>query len=309
MKTGEGLAVIDPHGDFIEKMLDFVPDRRVEDVVVMDPADYEHPVSLNMLEISDPRQKNLMASGLLDAFKKHFAEISWGPRFEYLLNNAILTLLDVPGTTLLGITRLLSDKNYQKYIVYKMKDPVLREFWEKEYTQMMTNPRLHTEAVAPIQNKVGRFLSSSTIRNIVGQRTSSLDLDAIMNEGKILLINLSKGKIGEDNANLLGSLLISRINFAAMQRVNIPEAERRDFYLYADEFQNFASGSFASILSEARKYRLNLHLTHQYTAQLPEEMREAVFGNVWTMIVFTIGAPDAQLLEKEFLPYFTSEDL
>ena len=174
---------------------------------------------------------------------------------------------------------------------------------------MITNPRLHTEAGAPIQNKVGRFLSSSTIRNIVGQRTSSLDLDAIMNEGKILLINLSKGKIGEDNANLLGSLLISRINFAAMQRVNIPESERRDFYLYADEFQNFASGSFASILSEARKYRLNLHLTHQYTAQLPESMQDAVFGNIGTMVLFSVGAPDAAILEKEFLPYFTSEDL
>jgi len=309
MQNGEGVAVLDPHGDLVKELLDFVPAERVNDVVYFDPSDTERPVGLNLLELNDPSQKNLLASGLLDAFKKHFIDVSWGPRLEYLLNNAILTLLDVPGTTLLGITRLLSDKNYQKYIVYKMKDPVLREFWEKEYTQMMTNPRLHTEAVAPIQNKVGRFLSSSTIRNIVGQRTSSLDLDAIMNEGKILLINLSKGKIGEDNANLLGSLLISRINFAAMQRVNIPESERRDFYLYADEFQNFASGSFASILSEARKYRLNLHLTHQYTAQLPESMQDAVFGNIGTMVLFSVGAPDAAILEKEFLPYFTSEDL
>lgn len=309
MQNGEGVAVLDPHGDLVKELLDFVPAERINDVVYFDPSDTGRPVGLNLLELQDTSQKNLLASGLLDAFKKHFIDVSWGPRLEYLLNNAILTLLDVPGTTLLGITRLLSDKNYQKYIVYKMKDPVLREFWEKEYTQMMTNPRLHTEAVAPIQNKVGRFLSSSTIRNIVGQRTSSLDLDEIMNEGKILLINLSKGKIGEDNANLLGSLLISRINFAAMQRVNIPEAERRDFYLYADEFQNFASGSFASILSEARKYRLNLNLTHQYTAQLPESMQDAVFGNIGTMVLFSVGAPDAQILEKEFLPYFTSEDL
>jgi len=225
------------------------------------------------------------------------------------LNNTILTLLEVPGTTLLGITRLLSDTNYQKYIVHQIEDPVLKEFWEVEYKQMMSNPRLHTEAIAPIQNKVGRFLASTTIRNIVGQRTSSLDLDEIMNSGKILLINLSKGQIGEDNANLLGSLLISRINFTAMQRVRVPEDERRDFYLYADEFQNFASGSFTSILSEARKYRLNLHLTHQYTAQLPEEMQEAVFGNVGTMVIFSVGAPDAQILEKEFMPYFTAEDL
>ena len=309
MQNGEGVAVLDPHGDLVRELLDFVPAERVNDVIYFDPSDTGRPIGLNLLELSDPSQKNLLASGLLDAFKKHFAEISWGPRLEYLLNNAILTLLEVPGTTLLGITRLLSDKNYQKYIVYKMKDPVLRDFWEKEYAQMMTNPRLHTEAVAPIQNKVGRFLSSSTIRNIVGQRTSSLDLDEIMNGGKILLVNLSKGKIGEDNANLLGSLLISRINFTAMQRVNIPEEERRDFYLYADEFQNFASGSFASILSEARKYRLNLHLTHQYTAQLPESMQDAVFGNIGTMVLFAVGAPDAAILEKEFLPYFTAEDL
>src|SRR3989338_6269767 len=192
MKTGEGLAVIDPHGDFIEKMLDFVPDRRVEDVVVMDPADYEHPVSLNMLEISDPRQKNLMASGLIDAFKKHFADISWGPRLEYLLNNAILTLLEVPHTTLLGVTRLLSDDNYQKYIVYKIKDPVIRSFWEKEFKEMKGNQKLITEAIAPIQNKLGRFLSSSTIRNIVGQAKSTIKLDDIMNTGKILFFNLSK---------------------------------------------------------------------------------------------------------------------
>ena len=308
IQNGEGVAVLDPHGDLVKDLLDFIPPERIKDVIYFDPSDVKYPIGLNLLELQDPSQKNLLASGLLDAFKKHF-EFSWGPRLEYLLNNAILTLLDVPGTTLLGITRILSDKNYQKYITYKIKDPVIREFWDKEYVQMMGNPKLHSEAVAPIQNKVGRFLSSSTIRNIMGQRTSSLDLEDIMNSGKILLINLSKGQIGADNANLLGSLLISRINFAAMQRVRIPEAERRDFYLYADEFQNFASGSFASILSEARKYRLNLHLTHQYVEQLPEEMREAVFGNVGTMIVFTIGAPDAQLLEKEFLPYFTSEDL
>ncbi|NIT04607.1 type IV secretion system DNA-binding domain-containing protein [Candidatus Saccharibacteria bacterium] len=309
IQNGEGVAVLDPHGDLVKDLLDFIPPERVKDVVYFDPADVERPVGLNLLELNDTSQKNLLASGLLDAFKKHFIDISWGPRLEYLLNNAILTLLEVPGTTLLGITRLLSDKNYQKYIVHKVKDPVLRDFWETEYKQMMGNPRLHTEAVAPIQNKVGRFLASSTIRNIVGQRTSSLDLDDIMNSGKILLVNLSKGKIGEDNANLLGSLLISRINFTAMQRVRLPEDERRDFYVYADEFQNFASGSFASILSEARKYRLSLHLTHQYVEQIPENMQDAIFGNVGTILVFAVGAPDAAVLEKEFVPYFTAEDL
>lgn len=308
IQNGEGIAVLDPHGDLVKDLLDFVPPERVKDVVYFDPADTKYPIGINPLELHDPSQKNLLGSGLLDAFKKHF-EYSWGPRLEYLLNNSILTLLEVPGTTMMGITRLLSDKNYQKYIVHKIKDPVLKEFWEKEYKQMMGNPRLHTEAIAPIQNKVGRFLASSTIRHIVGQRTSSLDLEDIMNSGKILLVNLSKGRIGADNANLLGSLLISRMNFTAMQRVRIPEDERRDFYLYADEFQNFASGSFASILSEARKYKLVLQLTHQYIAQLPEDMQEAVFGNIGTILSFTVGAPDAAVLEKEFTPYFTAEDL
>lgn len=309
IQNGEGVAVLDPHGDLVDDLLDFVPPERVEDVVYFDPADEEHPIGLNLLELEDVSQKNLLASGLLDAFKKHFIDISWGPRLEYLLNNAILTLIEIPGTTLLGIVRLLSDKNYQKYITYKLKDPVLKDFWEKEYTQMMTNPRLITEAVAPIQNKVGRFLAPPTIRNILGQRTSSLDLGDILNSGKILLVNLSKGKIGEDNANLLGSLLISRINFTTMQRVAIPEEERKDFFVYADEFQNFAAGSFAAILSEARKYRLSLHLTHQYTAQIPESMQDAVFGNIGTIIAFSVGAPDAKLLEPEFAPYFTAEDL
>lgn len=309
MRNGEGLAVLDPHGDLIEEMLNFVPDNRVNDVVILAPGDSEFPVGFNMLEIADPAQKNLMASGLVDAFKKHFADMSWGPRLEYLLNNAILTLLEVPRTTLLGITRLLADDNYQKYIVYKIKDPVIKSFWEKEYKEMKGNQKLITEAIAPIQNKVGRFLASSTIRNIVGQAKSTVDLDDIMNTGKILFVNLAKGKIGEDNSNLLGSLIISRLQFTAMQRVKIPEEARRDFYVYADEFQNFASGSFASILSEARKYRLCLNLTHQYTAQLPKPMLEAIFGNVGTMISFALGAPDAKALALEFAPTFTDMDL
>jgi len=308
MEGGKGVGVLDPHGDLIEELLDFVPDERVEDVVLVDPADAERPVSINMLECPDPSQKNLMASGLVTAVKKHF-EYSWGPRLEYLLNNAILTLLEVPRTTMLGITRLLLDKNYQKYIVYKIKDPVLKDFWETEFKQMMGNVAFHTEAIQPIQNKIGRFLAASTIRNILGQARSTVRFGQIMDEGKILFVNLSKGKIGEDNANLLGSLIISRLNFMAMQRVRIPEEKRRDFYLYADEFQNFASGSFASILSEARKYHLCLNLTHQYTAQLPEEMQDAIFGNVGTIISFALGAPDAKVLAPEFAPVFDENDL
>ena len=308
MEAGRGVGVLDPHGDLVKELLDFVPDDRVEDVVVVDPGDVGRPVSINMLECDDPSQKNLMASGLVTAIKKHFI-YSWGPRLEYLLNNAILTLLEVPGTTMLGIVRLLMDKNYQKYIVHQVKDPVLKEFWEREFKQMMGNVSFHTEAISPIQNKIGRFLATTTIRNILGQARSTIRVDEIMDGGKILFVNLAKGKIGEDNANLLGSLIISRLNFMAMQRVRIPEEERRDFFLYADEFQNFAGGSFASILSEARKYRLCLNLTHQYTAQLPEEMQDAIFGNVGTIISFALGAPDAKVLAPEFEPIFEANDL
>ncbi|MEK7610945.1 MAG: type IV secretion system DNA-binding domain-containing protein [Patescibacteria group bacterium] len=308
IRNGEGVGVIDPHGDLIEELLDFIPENRLEDVVLFDPGDTAHPVGLNVLECPDPAQKNLMASGLVGAVRNHF-ENSWGPRLEYLLNNAVLTLLEVPSTTMLGITRVLEDKNYQKYIVHKIKDPILKDFWENEFKQMMSNVAFHTEAIAPIQNKIGRFLASSTIRNILGQARSTLKIDDIMNNRKILLANLAKGKIGADNANLLGSLLVSRINFMAMQRVKLPPEQRADFYLYVDEFQNFASGAFSSILSEARKYRLSLHMTHQYTAQLPEEVSEAVFGNVGTMVVFGVGAPDAHVLAPEFAPYFEENDL
>ena len=310
LNEGRGVGVIDPHGQLIEEILELIPDHRLNDVIIFDPSDDEFPVALNMLEADpdDVGMRNLLASGLLSAFRKNF-EYSWGPRLEYLLNNAILTLIAVERTTMLGLVRLLIDKNYRKYIVYQIEDPVLKDFWEREYKEFESNQRMATEAVAPIQNKVGRFLASSTLRNILGQAKSTVRFDDAMNEGKILLVNLAKGRIGEDNANLLGSLIVSRLNFMAMQRVKIPESERKDFNLYVDEFQNFASGDFASILSEARKYRLNLHLTHQYTKQLPEEIMDAIIGNVGTMMVFTLGAPDASDLETEFAPYFTPSDL
>ncbi len=308
MRNGEGVGVMDPHGDLIEDLLEYVPDNRIDDVIIFDPSDLTRPTALNVLECPNPAQKNLMASGLVSAIRNYF-ENSWGPRLEYLLNNSVLTLLEVPRTTLLGVTRILADKNYQKYIVHRVKDPVIKDFWEREFKQMMGNVAFHTEAIQPIQNKIGRFLASSTIRNILGQAYSTIRFDEIMNQGKILFINLSKGKIGDDNANLLGGLIVSRLNFMAMQRVNIPPKDRRDFYFYVDEFQNFASGSFASILSEARKYRLNLHLTHQYTAQLPEEMLDAVIGNVGTMAVFSLGSNDAKALAPAFLPDLEETDL
>ena len=308
MQNGFGVGVIDPHGELIDFVLENVPDGRVNDVVVFDPSDYKHPVGFNMLECSNPTQKNLMASGLLAAFAKHFG-YSWGPRLEYLLNNGILTMLDVPGTTMLGITRLFADKNYQNYIVNKVKDPIIKEFWNKEFKDMKGNQSLITEALSPIQNKVGRFLSSSTIRNILGQRSSTIDLQDIMNNKKIFLINLSKGKIGEDNAYLLGSLLVSRMFFEIVQRVNMVPEERQPFYLYIDEFQNFSTDIFPSILSEARKYRLNLNLAHQYLYQLPESIKHAVFGNVGTVISFRVGSYDAKELAEEMKPVFTGEDL
>ena len=306
--NGAGVGVLDPHGELIERVLEYIPENRIDDVIYFDPSDSEKPVGLNLLEINDPSQKNLMASALVSAIKHHF-DYSWGPRLEYLLNYCILTLLEVPGTTMLGITRLLEDDNYRKYILHFVKDPLVIKFWEQEYKAMKGNQKLVTEAVAPIQNKVNRFLASTTIRNILGQKNSSIDIWDAMNEGKILLMNLSKGRIGEDNANLLGALMVSRIQFMALQRVKLPPETRRPFYLYVDEFQNFATGSFESILSESRKYALGLYLTHQYTHQLPEDLLKAVFGNVGTIATFSLGAPDARVLANEFAPYFDEEDI
>lgn len=308
IKNGEGVGVLDPHGETIELILDKIPDERIDDVIYFDAADTERPLGLNLLEYNDPSQKNLMASGLVDAIKQHF-DYSWGPRLEYLLNYAILTLLEVPGTTMLGITRLMEDRNYMNYILHQVKDPLVKKFWDQEFKEMKGNQKLVTEAIAPIQNKVNRFLASTTIRNILGQKNSTLDLWDAINNKKILLINLSKGKIGSDNANLLGALLVSRLQFFALQRAKIPYDDRTPFYLYVDEFQNFATGSFEEILSESRKYKLGLYMTHQFTAQLPDELLKAVFGNVGTIATFALGAPDARVMESEFAPYFSAEDI
>jgi hypothetical protein len=307
IEAGFGVGVVDPHGELIEDILEYIPENRINDVVIVDPSDQERPVGINVLEMDDPSQKNLMASALVSSMKQHFW--SWGPRLEYLLNYSVLTLLEVPGTTMLGITRLLTDMNYQKFILHQIKDPVVLDFWNEEYKAMRGNQRLITEAVAPIQNKINRFLSSTTIRNILGQKNSTVDIWDVLNNKKILLLNLSKGRIGEDNANLLGALLVSRIQFMAMQRIKIPPKERNPFYLYVDEFQNFAGGNFESILSESRKYKLGLHLTHQFTSQLPEDLLSAIFGNVGTIASFSVGAQDAKLLETEFAPYFDENDL
>lgn len=306
IRADRGVAVVDPHGEFADKMVDYVPNERTNDVIYFHPGDTDWPIALNVMEKVDSQHRHLVASGLVGVFKKIWAD-SWGPRLEYLLRNAILALLEYPGSTLLGIMRMLVDKKYRNKVVDNVTDPVVKSFWEDEFTRY--HNRFQVEAISPIQNKVGQFLTSPLIRNIVGQTRSSIDMGKVMDEGKILIMNLSKGLVGEDNSNLLGALMITKLQLAAMERVEKKAEDRRDFYLYVDEFQNFATESFASILSEARKYRLNLTLAHQYIAQLPEEVRDAVFGNVGTMASFRVGAEDAEFIEREFTPEFDASDL
>ncbi|MBU0998733.1 type IV secretion system DNA-binding domain-containing protein [Patescibacteria group bacterium] len=310
IKNGEGVCVVDPHGELVEAVLSAIPPHRMKDVVYFNPADADHHIGFNVLELIDPQYKHLVASGLMGIFTKIWAN-AWSARMEYILNNCILALLDTPGTTLLGIPRMLVDKDYRQKIISNLKDPVIKAFWVHEYEAWQD--KFRNEAIAPIQNKVGQFLSTSIIRNVVGQSISTINIFDIMNEGKIFLVNVSKGRIGEDNSGLLGGMIITKIQLAAMERVRIPEEHRKDFYLYVDEFQNFVTDAFAGILSEARKYRLNLTVAHQYTAQLISDkssaVRDAVFGNVGTMIVFRVGSDDADFLEKEFDPEFTPSDI
>lgn len=310
IENGEGVCVIDPHGELVENLLGKIPPERVQDVIYFNPADSDFPIGFNMLELPDPKYKHLVSSGLMGIFTKIWSNV-WSARMEYILNNAILALLDTPGSTLLGINRILVDKEYRQEVISNLRDPVVRGFWVHEYGEW--RDQFRNEAIAPIQNKVGQFLSTSLVRNIVGQSKSTIDIFDIMNTGKIFLVNLSKGRIGEDNSALLGGMLITKMQLSAMERVRVPEEERVDFYLYVDEFQNFATDSFANILSEARKYRLDLILSHQYIAQLVTDIstkvRDAVFGNVGTMIAFRVGAADAEFLETEFSPEFTMEDM
>ncbi|NTV31194.1 type IV secretion system DNA-binding domain-containing protein [candidate division WWE3 bacterium] len=312
IRNGEGLAVIDPHGDLFNYVLDYIPEERIDDVVVFDPADIDYPVALNMFELFDPDQRALVTSGLVEIFRKRF-EFSWGPRMEHLLRNVFLTFLEIPNSTLLGVTRILVDRAYRRYIVNLVEDPVLREFWNHEFEQMMSNDRMAAEAVGPIQNRLGPFLSTPTIRNLMGQAVGTVDIPRIMNTRKILLVNLSKGGIGEDNSAILGSFLVSRLWFAALTRTSIPEPERQDFHVYVDEFQNFATSSFASILSESRKYRMNLVMAHQYISQLAPggdtTVRDAVFGNVGTLMTYVTGQEDAEVLGKLFEPTLEANDI
>lgn len=305
--AGHGVAYIDPHGDTAENLLDFIPANRINDVVYFNPADIEFPIGFNVLEAVDDAHRPLAASGMMGVFKKIWPDV-WSARMEHILNNCILSLLEYPGSTLLGINRILVDKEYRRRVVAQIKDPVVKAFWTEEYARW--EDRFRNEAIAPIQNKVGQFLSATIIRNIVAQVNSTINMRQIMDDGKIFIVNLAKGRVGEDASRLLGGMIITKLQLAAMERVDMPEADRRDFYLFVDEFQNFATQSFANILSEARKYRLNLIIAHQYIEQLDEDfVRPAVFGNVGTMVFFRVGAADAVFLAPEVAPRFVEEDL
>lgn len=304
--AGKGVAVIDPHGEFAENVLSYVPESRLDDVIYFNPADMQFPLAFNPLEQVDTQYRHLVASGIMGVFKKIWIDL-WSARMEYILNNTLLALLEYPGSTLLGIMRMLAEKEYRNKIVSNLQDPVVKSYWTNEFAKY--TERLSTEAVAAIQNKVGQFVSNPLIRNIIGQVHSTIDLRKIMDEQKIFIVNLSKGKVGEDNSALLGAMIITKMQLAAMSRVDTAMEERKDFYVYVDEFQNFATESFANILSEARKYRLNLIMAHQYIEQLHEKVKAAIFGNVGTLVCFRVGAEDAEFLEKEFMPEFVANDL
>lgn len=303
----EGYCIIDPHGDFAIDNLHYVPKSRIKDVIYFNPADREHPVAFNPLEVDDPSRKPNISSEVIGVLKRMFGE-SWGPRLEHILRYTLLALLDRPSTTLLDISRMLTDKDFRKETLDYCKDVTVLQFWKHEFGQW--NEKQVNEAIAPVLNKVGAFTANPIIRNIIGQEKSSFDIRKIMDEGKILVVNLSKGLIGEDNAGILGAFIVTKVQLAAMSRSDIPNVEdRRPFYLYVDEFQNFATESFAVILSEARKYGLNLTVANQYIAQMTDEVRDAVFGNVGTTISFRVSADDAPVLVKQFEPTFEEGDL
>ncbi len=309
IQNGEGICFIDPHGKTADLLLEYVPKERIRDVVYLAPFDTDYPISFNVLESVDPEKRHLVVSGLMSTFKKIWVD-AWSARMEYILTNTLLGLLEYPGATLLGVNRMLSDKEYRKEVVSKIQDPSVKSFWVKEFANY--TERMAAEAVPSIQNKVGQFTANPLIRNMIGQPVSSFDFRQAMDDKKILIINLSKGKIGDENMKLLGGLLVTKIYLAAMSRADLPDRVMKimpNFYLFVDEFQNFANASFADILSEARKYKLNLTIAHQYVEQMDEHVRAAVFGNVGTMIAFRVGATDAEILEKEFVPEFTVEDL
>ena len=309
IRNGEGFAFIDPHGSAVDKLLDYIPADRVKDVVYFAPFDMEHPIAFNVMEDVGYDKRHLVVSGLMATFKKIWVD-AWSARMEYILSNTLLALLEYPGATLMGVNRMYTDKAYRKKVVENVKDPLVKDFWVKEFATY--TDRYTQEATPAIQNKIGQFTSNPLIRNIIGQPESSFDIRTLMDEKKILLINLSKGLVGDTNMRLLGSMITTRIFLAAMSRADLSAgdiAKLPNFYFYVDEFQNFANETFAEILSEARKYKLNLVIAHQYVEQMEEQVRSAVFGNVGTTVSFRVGPFDAEVLETVFAPEFTKEDI
>lgn len=302
----QGFAIVDPHGDYATDVMKYIPPHRLKDVVYFNATDRQFPMAFNPLEVIDEDVKNHIASELVGVLKRMF-ENSWGPRLEYILRYTALALLDFPGATMIDIPRLLTEKAFRKRVINHIQDPVVKNFWVTEFASW--NDKFASEAVAPVLNKVGAFVANPLIRNIIGQQKSAFNIRQIMDEGKILIVNLSRGQVGEDNAAILGALMVTKIQLAAMSRADMPLADRRPFYLYVDEFQNFATDSFAVIMSEARKYGLNLTVANQYISQMPEVVRDAVFGNVGTMISFRIGPEDASILGKYYEPVFEALDL
>lgn len=303
---GHGVGLIDPHGDLAEEILNCIPSKRTNHVVYFNPGDLEFPVAFNVLANVAPDQRHLVASGIVSAFKGIWRD-SWGPRLEYILYNAVAALLDCRNATLLGVSRMLTDDTYREKVIRQVEDPFIRSFWAEEYQGY--DERFRREAIAPIQNKLGQFLMNPVIRNILGQVKSKVSIPFVMDNGRLFIANLSKGHLGHEKANLLGSLLVTQFQLAAMARSSVPESQRRDFYLFIDEFQNFSTDAFASILAEARKYRLCLVLSHQYIDQLTVPVRQAVFGNVGTIVSFRIGSADAEIVEKEFGKAFSAAAL
>ncbi len=305
--NGEGVCVIDPHGDLARKCLEFVPKSRINDVIYFDPSDVERPMGLNMLEAHTPEEKDFAVAEMVAILYKLFAEFI-GPRFEHIVRNSMLAIMEHPdGGTLVEMMRILTDDAYKDECLKYVTNPLVKAFWQEEMAQQVQFHK--SEMLGPVLSKFGRFVSNDMMRNIIGQTKSAFNFREIMDKQKILLINLAKGKVGDINCNLLGMIVVSKLLIASLSRTDIAEEDRKDFYLYVDEFQNFATDSFATILSEARKYRLSLNVTHQYVGQLKEEIQKAVFGNVGTFISFRIGAPDAELVAKEFKPIFDETDM
>lgn len=306
--NGNGVGVIDPHGELIRDVLDYIPEERIKDVVLVDPSDFERPIGINIMQLEEGESIDRAAAEIVNAFKSIFAD-SWGPRLEYILRNTVKAIMSVEGTTVLGIKRVLEDDDYRKFITTQLKDPVLKKFFEKEFAEFKSNNKLKTESISPIQNKIGPFETIQIIRNILCQRNSTINFTDIMNSKKIFLFNLSKGMLGDDVKNLFGSLIVSKLQSTVLKRANISADERSPFYLYIDEFQNFTTDTFQSILSESRKYGLGLYLTHQFIEQLSETMRAAVIGNVGTIVTYSLGSRDASVMKEVFAPYYDEIDI